>query len=58
MKQIKCFVCEYENDKAEMYLNEIVNMYACRNCTGTTREKKKVEELMDSLAEDLICGCI
>jgi hypothetical protein len=30
----------------------------CHNCEGTAREKKSVEEQLDSLADGFVCGCI
>jgi hypothetical protein len=53
-----CFVCK-ESIKVESYeLNIEVNMPVCKLCKGTAQEKKMVEEMLDSLAEGLICGCI
>jgi uncharacterized protein YlaN (UPF0358 family) len=54
----KCFVCEELVAPDNYELNKEVNMPVCSNCIGTENEKKKIEELLDSLAEGLICGCI
>ena len=39
-------------------LNMDVNMPVCSNCKETDQEKNEVEEMLDSLADGLICGCI
>ena len=54
----KCFVCEAPILEENYTLNQEVNMPVCKKCLGTDEEKKKVEELLDSLADGLVCGCI
>ena len=54
----KCFVCENFVSIESYDLNTEVNMPVCDQCKGTNVEKKKVEELLDSLADGLVCGCI
>lgn len=54
----KCFVCQAEITKENSVLNQEVNLLVCQNCVGTPLEKDKVLELLDSLADGLVCGCI
>ena len=54
----KCFVCGESVSKDSYKLNMEVNMPVCSNCKGTDKEKKTVEEMLDSLADGLVCGCI
>lgn len=54
----KCFVCNKEIDLKESTLNKEVYLRVCAYCKGTDKEKKKVEEYLDSLADGLVCGCI
>jgi len=53
-----CFVCDKEIKKGSVILNKEVMLKVCKKCTGTSAEKKKTEEYLDSLADGLICGCI
>jgi len=55
---IKCFVCENQFDDQKTSLNKAVNMPVCENCKDTEAEKQKEDELLDSLAEGFVCGCI
>ena len=54
----RCFVCKEEIDPAVTKRNIIVNLPVCDNCKGTDKEKVTEAEYLDSLADDLICGCI
>lgn len=54
----KCFVCQTETHKDNSELNLDVNLPVCNNCKGTKMEKEKVLELLDSLADGFVCGCI
>lgn len=54
----KCFVCQAEIVNENSVLNQEVNLPVCQNCAGTSLEKEKVLELLDSLADGLVCGCI
>ncbi len=54
----RCFVCNIEVENKNSVLNEEVNLPVCKNCKGTPSEKEKVLELLDSLADGLVCGCI
>jgi hypothetical protein len=54
----KCFVCQIEFPINQLELNSDVNLMVCNNCKGTKQEKDTVAELLDSLADGLVCGCI
>lgn len=54
----KCFVCGVEKDDKDMIMNELVMFYVCGNCQGSEAEKNRENELLDGLAEGLVCGCI
>jgi len=54
----RCFVCQIDVSKDNYVLNTEVNLPVCDSCKGTKNEKDAVEELLDSLADDLVCGCI
>lgn len=54
----KCFVCQAPVPDESYELNHEVNMAVCSKCKGTDEEKKMVEEMLDSLADGLVCGCI
>lgn len=54
----KCFVCGNPVPADSYELNLQVNMPECNSCKGTEQEKKIVEEMLDSLADGLVCGCI
>jgi hypothetical protein len=54
----KCFVCGTSTGTGNSTLNPEVNLPVCINCKGTPLEKGKVDELLDSLADGFVCGCI
>lgn len=54
----KCFVCETEITPENSSINTQVNLPVCNNCKGTPREKEKIDELLEGLAERFVCGCI
>ncbi|MBN2635360.1 MAG: hypothetical protein JXR61_03760 [Prolixibacteraceae bacterium] len=54
----KCFVCKKSISDTVYDLNIEVNMPVCKSCKGTNEEKNMVEEMLDSLADGLVCGCI
>jgi hypothetical protein len=54
----KCFVCKVEVSEENSLLNTEVNLPVCINCKETVKEKETVAELLDSLADGLVCGCI
>jgi len=53
-----CFVCKKEVTTNNSKLNLEVNLPVCNLCEGTEKEKETVEEYLNSLADDLVCGCI
>ena len=53
-----CFVCQVETDDSNSKLNNEVYLPVCKNCEGSDNEKVKVMELLESLADGLVCGCI
>ncbi|PIF05198.1 MAG: hypothetical protein CSA36_07930 [Draconibacterium sp.] len=53
-----CFVCKTEIIQEDYEYNFEVNMPVCKKCKGTFKEKEKVIELLDSLSEGFVCGCI
>ncbi|WP_066629279.1 hypothetical protein [Labilibacter marinus] len=53
----KCFVCEKELEKIESK-NKVTNLPVCKQCKGTDKEKVKEQEVLDSLADGFVCGCI
>lgn len=54
----KCFVFESETIQENSELNQEVNLPVCKKCRNTPSEKEKIAELLDSLADGLVCGCI
>jgi len=54
----RCFVCQVDVTKENSVLNAEVNLPVCNACRGTEKEKEAVAELLDSLADGLVCGCI
>jgi hypothetical protein len=59
-KNIKeyCFVCNQKISEKKFTINQEVLLPVCTSCSGTKEEKQRVEEYLDSLADDLVCGCI
>ena len=59
-KSIKntCFVCQREVTPENSSINKEVYLPVCNFCKETDKEKKAVEEQLDSLADGLVCGCI
>jgi hypothetical protein len=53
-----CFVCKCRLTNGNYKINKEVYLPVCNNCEGTAREKKSVEEQLDSLADGFVCGCI
>ena len=54
----KCFVCKKEVSEKNSTINYEVNLPVCKECSGTGKEKETITELLDSLADGLVCGCI
>ncbi len=55
---MKCFVCQTEVTAQNSKLNGEVNLPVCTKCQGTEKEKETVKELLESLADGFVCGCI
>ncbi len=53
-----CFVCKKTVDSLTSEINPMVNLPVCFNCKGTEREKAEEKEVLDSLADGFVCGCI
>ena len=53
-----CFVCNIDISKVDSELNNEVNLPVCNECKGTEKEKEKIKELLESLADGFVCGCI
>lgn len=53
-----CFVCKKAVTNDNLVINTVVNMPVCQQCRGTEKEKKEEKEVLDSLADGLVCGCI
>lgn len=53
-----CFVCKMALSKATSSINIVVNMPVCEKCKGSEQEKKVEKEVLDSLADGFVCGCI
>jgi hypothetical protein len=53
-----CFVCKKSVSAENYELNTVVNMYVCAACKDTEKEKQTEKELLDSLADGFVCGCI
>ncbi|WP_321373841.1 hypothetical protein [uncultured Draconibacterium sp.] len=60
MRDLKntCFVCKKAITSDNSELNQRVNMQVCLECKGTDAEKKEEKEVLDSLADGFVCGCI
>ncbi len=54
----RCFVCQTRVNTENSVLNYDVNLPVCNICKGTEKEKETIAELLDSLADGLVCGCI
>jgi predicted metal-binding protein len=54
----KCFVCQNDVPTHKLELNQAVNLMVCTSCKGTPKEKQTVNELLESLADGFVCGCI
>lgn len=54
----QCFVCGIDLKEGSYNVHEATLLPECDDCKNTDKERAKVSELLDSLAEDFICGCI
>lgn len=53
-----CFVCKKPVTSDSSEINQVVNMPVCFTCKGTEQEKAEEKEVLDSLADGFVCGCI
>ena len=53
-----CFACENPIIGTAFSVNPKVNLPVCNACKGTDKEKQAQKDILDSLAEDFVCGCI
>lgn len=53
-----CFVCKKKITPETSELNPVVNLPVCFDCKGTEQEKKEEQEVLNSLADGFVCGCI
>jgi len=53
-----CFSCENAITGSNLLINPKVNLPVCKACKGTDKEKKAEDDILKSLAEDFVCGCI
>ncbi len=54
----KCFVCGVLVDPENKIMNSAVNLPVCSFCKDSNQEKESEQSHLDSLADDLVCGCI
>ncbi len=57
-KKDTCFVCGEQTGTKDYSVNPDVLLPVCNNCKGSEKEKTEVSNLLDSLADGFICGCI
>lgn len=53
-----CFVCEMPLPERAISMNYRVNLPVCTDCKETDKEKQAEKDLLESLADDFVCGCI
>lgn len=53
-----CFVCKMVVSDENSELNLTVNLPVCKTCNGSEKEKETEKELLESLADGFVCGCI
>ena len=53
-----CFVCKMALTPETSTINMVVNMPVCNKCKGSEHEQKEEKEVLDSLADGFVCGCI
>jgi hypothetical protein len=55
----QCFVCKKNlSNQPNKDINSPTNLPVCQDCKGTDAEKKAENNVLDSLAEGFVCGCI
>jgi hypothetical protein len=53
-----CFVCKKTVTPETSELNLVVNLPVCEDCKGSDMEKQVEKEVLESLADGFVCGCI
>lgn len=53
-----CFVCKQIVSDENSDLNLVVNMPVCKTCKESEKEKETEKDLLASLADGFVCGCI
>lgn len=53
-----CFVCKKPITPENSEMNKVVHMPVCDTCKDTEQEKKEEKEVLESLADGFVCGCI
>jgi hypothetical protein len=53
-----CFVCKKTVTPETSELNLVVNLPVCEGCKGSDMEKQVEKEVLESLADGFVCGCI
>ena len=53
-----CFVCKKAITTDTSEINQVVNMPVCKECQGSEHEKTEEKEVVSSLADGFVCGCI
>ncbi len=53
-----CFVCKKAITPETSEINQVVNMPVCKDCRGSELEKNEEKEVLDSLGDGFVCGCI
>lgn len=53
-----CFVCKKAITANNSSINIMVNMPVCTTCKGSEQEKIQEKEVLASLADGFVCGCI
>ncbi len=54
----QCFVCESPLLEGEYTIEPSINLPVCNTCKDTEDEKKKIQELLEGMADGFVCGCI
>lgn len=58
INQKTCFVCQSAVGKDKYTMNMNVMLPVCKACQGSEAERSKESELLESLGDGQICGCI
>ena len=54
----RCFVCTKEVDLNSISYNKKTNLPVCLKCKGSEAELNAEKDVLDSLSEGFVCGCI